>query len=87
MEEGQKASVIQQFRQHQSDTGSPPVQVALLTNRINSLSKHLQTHQKDCHSREGLLKMVSERRRLLEYLQRHDEPTYRKLLSALSLRK
>lgn len=72
---------------HPSDTGSPPVQIALLTERINGLAGHFKTHKKDVHSRQGLLKMVSHRRRLLEYLKRHDEAGYRKVLDALSLRK
>ena len=81
------SEVMQQLRQHESDTGSPQVQIALLTNRINSLSEHFQSHKHDFHSRQGLLKMVSRRRRLLEYLKRHDEDTYRKVLDALNLRK
>ena len=79
--------VIQQFRLHESDTGSPPVQIALLTSRINHLSAHFQTHKKDFNSRQGLLKMVSRRRRLLEYLKCHDETAYRSVLDALNLRK
>ena len=75
------------FRLHEHDTGSPAVQVALLTQRITGLSDHFKTHKKDVHSRQGLLRMVSERRRLLDYLKRHDEPGYRKVLDALSLRK
>ncbi len=82
-----KSSVIQQFQAHATDTGSPSVQVALLTNRINGLTEHFRTHRKDVHSRQGLLKMVSQRRRLLEYLQRPDAATYRKGLDALKLRK
>jgi small subunit ribosomal protein S15 len=61
--------------------------VALLTQRITGLTGHFKTHKKDVHSRQGLLRMVSERRRLLDYLKRHDEPSYRKVLDALSLRK
>ena len=80
-------SPLQQFRQHESDTGSPPVQIALLTQRINQLSAHLQAHKKDFGSRQGLLKMVSRRRNLLEYLKCHNEDTYRSLLDALKLRK
>ncbi len=72
---------------HETDTGSPQVQVTRLTERINQLAGHLQTHKKDFSSRQGLLKMVSERRTLLEYVKRNDEDTYRKLLDALSLRK
>lgn len=79
--------VIDKFRLHETDTGSPQVQITLLTNRINQLSSHFQTHKKDFTSRHGLLKMVSRRRRLLEYLKRYDEDSYRKLLDALSLRK
>ena len=78
---------IQQFRIHETDTGSPQVQVALLTERINHLASHFQTHKKDFNSRQGLLKMVSRRRRLLEYLKHYDEPAYRNLLNALHLRK
>ena len=79
--------VLQQLRQHDADTGSPQVQVTLLTQRINQLSTHFQTHKKDFNSRQGLLRMVSRRRRLLEYLKHHDEATYRTLLDALNLRK
>jgi len=78
---------IAQFRLHETDTGSPQVQIALLTARINQLSAHFQSHKKDFNSRQGLLKMVSRRRRLLEYLKRHDEAAYRSLLDALNLRK
>ncbi len=83
----QAASSIQQLRQHDSDTGSPQVQVAILTDRINHLTGHFQSHKKDFTSRQGLLKMVSRRRRLLEYLKRNDEDTYRKVLDTLNLRK
>ncbi len=78
---------LEQFQLHTTDTGSPQVQVALLTDRITQLSAHLQTHRKDFNSRQGLLKMVSRRRRLLEYLKGHDEAVYRGLLDALKLRK
>jgi len=78
---------IKQFQAHDGDTGSPAVQVALLTDRINGLTDHFKTHTHDLHSRQGLLQMVSRRRRLLEYLKRHDEASYRKLLDALNLRK
>ena len=80
-------TVVTQLRLHEQDTGSPQVQVVLLTDRINQLSAHFQSHRKDFHSRQGLLKMVSRRRRLLEYIKRHDEDTYRNLLDALNLRK
>jgi small subunit ribosomal protein S15 len=72
---------------HESDTGSPQVQVALLTERITQLSAHMQSHKKDFASRQGLLMMVSRRRRLLEYLKRNDETSYRSVLDALKLRK
>ena len=78
---------IQKFRLHETDTGSPQVQVALLTERINHLSGHFETHKKDFNSRHGLLRMVGRRRRLLEYLKCHDEDAYRTLLDALNLRK
>ncbi len=87
VETQQRATVIKQFQVHNLDTGSPPVQIALLTQRINGLSEHFKTHRKDIHSRQGLLMMVSRRRRLLEYLKRHDEGGYRKILDALNLRK
>ena len=83
----QKSGLIKQFQQHQNDTGSPPVQIALLTERINGLAEHFKAHKKDVHSRQGLLQMVSRRRRLLEYLKRSDESRYRKVLDALKLRK
>ena len=80
-------TVLTKFRLHETDTGSPQVQITLLTERINHLSAHFQTHKKDFNSRQGLLKMVSRRRALLEYLKRHDEEAYRSLLDALKLRK
>ena len=80
-------AAIQKLRLHETDTGSPQVQVALLTDRINQLSAHFQAHKHDFNSRHGLLKMVSRRRRLLEYLKRYDEDAYRSLLDALQLRK
>ena len=79
--------LIKRFQAHDSDTGSPSVQIALLTDRINSLSDHFKVHKKDIHSRQGLLQMVNRRRRLLGYLRRRDEVGYRKVLEALSLRK
>jgi small subunit ribosomal protein S15 len=82
-----KLNLINQFRQHDGDTGSPEVQVALLTERITYLTEHFRTHAKDHHSRRGLLKMVSQRRSLLDYLKRKDLERYRKLVSALNLRK
>ena len=82
-----RPSPLGQFRLHQTDTGSPQVQITLLTQRINHLSTHFQAHKKDFNSRQGLLKMISRRRALLEYLKRHNEDTYRSLLDALNLRK
>jgi small subunit ribosomal protein S15 len=82
-----KSSLIQQYAQHEGDTGSPEVQVALLTERITYLTEHFRTHAKDHHSRRGLLKMVSSRRRLLDYLKRRDLERYRKLVASLNLRK
>lgn len=81
-----KRAVVQNHRQHESDTGSTRVQIALLTERINSLTEHFRAHPKDHHSRRGLLKMVGARRRLLTYLRRNDLPTYRALIEQLGLR-
>jgi len=83
----EKQRVVEQFRVHGTDTGSPQVQIALLTERIKHLSGHFQSHKKDFHSRQGLLRMVSRRRKLLEYLKGHDEGSYRNILDALKLRK
>ena len=83
----EKKKTVEEFRLHETDTGSPQVQIALLTRRINDLSGHFQTHKKDLHSRQGLLRMVGQRRRLLEYLKRHDEDSYREILDGLKLRK
>jgi len=82
-----KQEVIDKFKRHESDTGSPEVQIALVTARIEYLSGHLQEHRKDHHSRRGLLKMVGKRRRLLKYLQNTDIDRYRKVLSELGLRR
>jgi len=82
-----KQEVISKFKRHESDTGSPEVQIALLTARIQDLAEHLQEHRKDHHSRRGLLKMVGKRRRLLKYLQNTDIERYRKVLSELGLRR
>ena len=81
-----KQAVVVKHQAHPSDTGSAKVQVALLTERINSLTDHFRTHQKDHHSRRGLLTMVGTRRRLLTYLKRSDLPTYRALIEQLGLR-
>ncbi len=82
-----KSGVISQFRLHDTDTGSPEVQVALLTNRITYLTEHLKTHKKDHHSRRGLLMMVGRRRRLLNYVKNKDVNRYRKLIEAVGIRK
>lgn len=82
-----KQEIVAQFAQHASDTGSPEVQAALLTDRINHLTEHFKTHAKDHHSRRGLLKMVSQRRRLIKYLNQLDHGRYKKLIGALGLRK
>jgi small subunit ribosomal protein S15 len=82
-----KLEVLTDHRQHETDTGSPEVQVALLTERINELSEHFKVHAKDHHSRRGLLKMVSRRRRLLDYLHRKDVERYRGLIGRLGLRR
>ena len=81
-----KTPTIQKHRTHESDTGSPQVQVAVLTERINYLTDHFRDHRKDHHSRRGLLKMVGKRRRLLNYLRRTDIETYRQLVQELGLR-
>ncbi len=81
-----KPGVMLKFRQHETDTGSARVQVAMLTERINSLTDHFRTHPKDHHSRRGLLKMVGQRRRLLSYLRNTDLETYRALIQDLGLR-
>ncbi|HET7297111.1 MAG TPA: 30S ribosomal protein S15 [Burkholderiales bacterium] len=83
----QKERVVKQYQRSGKDTGSPEVQIALLTERINSLTEHFKTHVKDFHSRRGLLKLVSQRRKLLDYLKRKDADKYRGLIERLSLRK
>ena len=83
----QKAQVMKQYQRTGKDTGSTEVQVALLTERINSLAGHFKSHVKDFHSRRGLLKLVSQRRKLLDYLKRSDADTYRSLIERLGLRK
>ncbi len=82
----QKQSILTEHRRHQEDTGSPEVQVALLTRRITQLAEHLRAHKKDFHSRRGLLKMVGKRRRLLTYLLRNDAEKYRQVVGKLGLR-
>lgn len=83
----EKQEVIESTRIHETDTGSPEVQVALLTNRINHLQEHLKIHKHDYHSRRGLLKMVGQRRNLLAYLQKKDVERYRALIAQLGLRR
>ena len=83
----QKAQIVQQCQRAAGDTGSPEVQIALLTARINGLTDHFKTHVKDHHSRRGLLKMVSQRRKLLDYLKRQDAGKYQQLIEQLGLRK
>ena len=82
-----KLEVVSKFRTHEHDTGSPEVQIALLTERITYLTEHFKTHVKDHHSRRGLLRLVSKRRRLLDYLKRSSLDRYRKVVGALTLRK
>jgi small subunit ribosomal protein S15 len=83
----QKTNVITQYRRHEKDTGSPEVQIALLTERINHLTGHLQSFKKDHSSRRGLLKMVGHRRRLITYLKAHDIEAYGRVIASLGLRK
>jgi small subunit ribosomal protein S15 len=85
--EGAKQGVIDKHRLHEKDTGSPEVQIALLSQRITYLTEHFQTHKKDHHSRRGLLKLVSQRRRLLNYLKNSDIQRYLGIVSSLSLRR
>ena len=79
--------LVQTYRLHGTDTGSPEVQIALLTNRIGYLTEHFKTHRKDHHSRRGLLKMVGQRRRLLDYLKQRDFPRYKSVIERLGIRK
>jgi small subunit ribosomal protein S15 len=85
--EQQKHEVVEQFRVHQTDTGSPEVQVALLSQRIEHLTGHFKVHVKDHHSRRGLLKLVGQRRRLLDYLRSRDFDRYQNLIQRLGIRK
>ena len=82
-----KTEIIGSFRMTETDTGSPEVQIALLTKRIEHLTEHFKTHAKDHHSRQGLLKMVGKRRRLLDYLRRKDFERYQRIISRLGIRK
>lgn len=84
---GQKSEILEQFRRDDKDTGSPEVQVALLSARINQLTTHFGVHEKDHHSRQGLLRMVNRRRRLLDYLKNTDQGRYKDLIARLGLRR
>lgn len=83
----QKTNIIGEYRQHSKDTGSPEVQIAILSERIGYLTDHFKVHQKDHHSRRGLLKLVGQRRRLLDYLKRNDVQRYRVVIQRLGIRK
>ena len=87
MTQEKKQEIIKEFAAHEGDTGSPEVQIAVLTYRINELTEHLKVHQKDHHSRRGLLKMVGHRRNLLAYLQKCDIERYRRIIKKLGIRK
>ncbi|MEZ5815905.1 MAG: 30S ribosomal protein S15 [Hyphomicrobiaceae bacterium] len=82
-----KSQIVKEFASKEGDTGSPEVQIALLTERINGLSEHFKAHKKDNHSRRGLLKMVSKRRQLLDYVKAKDEARYQKIIERLELRR
>ena len=87
LKKSEKENIIKEYATHEGDTGSPEVQIALLTERINELTEHLKVHQKDNHSRRGLLKMVGQRRGLLNYLADQDIERYRTLIKELGLRR
>ncbi|WP_058485200.1 30S ribosomal protein S15 [Defluviitalea phaphyphila] len=87
MDKARKQEIIKKYGRTENDTGSPEVQIALLTERINHLTEHLKVHKKDHHSRRGLLKMVGQRRGLLNYLMKKDIERYRKIISELGIRK
>jgi small subunit ribosomal protein S15 len=87
MTQAEKTEIIQKFARHEGDTGSPEVQIAMLTKRINDLTEHLKIHKKDHHSRRGLLKMVGHRRNLLAYLTKLDIERYRTVIAELGIRK
>jgi len=87
LEKDAKRTIIEEFGLHESDTGSPEVQIALLTQRIASITDHLKVHKKDHHTRRGLLMLVGQRRRLLDYIKNKDITRYRKLIKALKIRK
>ena len=83
----QKQTIIGDYKIHDSDTGSPEVQIAILSTRINYLTEHFKTHKKDHHSRRGLLKLVSQRRKLLDYLKQSDKERYERIIQRLEIRK
>jgi len=83
----EKSKIIESYKNHPNDTGSPEVQIAIITNRINYLTKHFSTHKKDFHSRTGLMKLVGRRKRLLEYIKSQDVKRYETLIKRLKLRK
>lgn len=83
----ERLKIIKDNKTHASDTGSPEVQIAIMTNRINYLTEHFENHKKDFHSRTGLMKLVGQRKRLLEYLKKEDSARYEKLIKKLKLRK
>ena len=87
LESAKKQEIISQYRTHDGDTGSPQVQIAILSERIGELTEHFKTHAKDHSSRRGLLKLVSKRRRLLDYLKQHDVDRYREVIGKLGIRK
>ena len=87
LDKEKKQEIIQQFRTHETDSGSPEVQIALLTARIAKLSEHLKTHKKDVHSRRGLIRMVNQRKKLLSYLARKDYQRYKAVIERLNLRR
>ncbi|AKX93817.1 30S ribosomal protein S15 [Moorella thermoacetica] len=87
LDAAKKREIIARYQKHENDTGSPEVQIAILTERINHLTEHLQVHHKDHHSRRGLLKMVGQRRGLLNYLRENDVERYRQIVESLGLRR
>jgi small subunit ribosomal protein S15 len=87
LEKEEKGKIIDSFKTHPNDTGSPEVQIALLTNRINYLTEHFSTHKKDFHSRTGLMRLVGQRKRLLVYLKKQDVKRYENIIKKLKLRK
>ena len=87
MQKEEKQQIIEQYHTHEGDTGSPEVQIAILTSRINTLTEHLRNNNNDHHSRRGLLKMIGHRRNLLNYLQKKDVNRYRAIIEKLGLRK